>query len=761
MYETDYNDYKTMTLFNFFPKNKILKYEFTSNHKENYLNSKNNNDNDINDYTNKKKLKKDRSQTNIKINKRNKLIPSTPRFPVNNNTNKYISPQSRINLYKTSTNFFKDKKIKINKNKNGIKNKDNNDKNNFYIKKETSLENLKTQKSNKNLISEQYYFNYKNKLKYSFNDIKLINQENITKKNNYITDENNAKTCRIYKMNNLKNSKKSIMKFNQKENNYNYNKKYYNNQLPLLNKMNTRKQIILRGISNTVLNSEKSNKKKLLFKNNNYLENNSNKENKENKENNILNENNNNLINYDYNYRINKINQIFSAYNTNSNNINNKKIIKNVNKKNNEKVNKQMNSTNSDFGNNNIIFSQSNSKLGIVNQNKKNSFLNNSNNNYLIKTINSTNNLAWKFSKNKNKEFNENEKETNNEEKNTKNINIFANFTNTNFFMDNKKRLSVNNCNQVKYSSNAKKGFKKLENSLNKNENNIYSVSGKFNTIINSTIMPINKKNKLEKYNIGKVLGKGAYATVKLIINRLTNEKFAMKIYEKSKLNDRLKKKCVYKEIEILKRVNHKNIAKLYEVIYTDTQILIIQEFVKGISLRDYYNKEIRNQKGISEHKANIFKKIFKQIFEAMNYLHCNSMAHRDIKLENILMTKDYGIKIIDFGFGMLNPDNKIQYFFCGTPNYMPPEIVEKKGYIGQRADLWSLGILIYKIYCADFPFKGRNEKDLYKNIRRCEYFIINYVPDNVKIVIRALIEYDPNKRTTCKEVLKSEWLRN
>jgi MAP/microtubule affinity-regulating kinase len=247
---------------------------------------------------------------------------------------------------------------------------------------------------------------------------------------------------------------------------------------------------------------------------------------------------------------------------------------------------------------------------------------------------------------------------------------------------------------------------------------------------------------------------------VKLIVNRLTNEKFAMKIYEKSKLNDRLKKRCVYKEIEILKRIEHKNIARLYETIFTDTQVLIIQEYVKGISLRDYYNKEIRNQKGISEHKAKIFKKIFRQIFDAMNYLHSNYMAHRDIKLENILLAKDYEIKIIDFGFGMLNLDNKVQHFFCGTPNYMPPEIVEKRGYIGQKADLWSLGILVYKIYCADFPFKGRNEKELYKSIKRCEFSIINYVPDKVKKVIRALIEYDPNKRPSCKEVLESEWLR-
>ena len=298
--------------------------------------------------------------------------------------------------------------------------------------------------------------------------------------------------------------------------------------------------------------------------------------------------------------------------------------------------------------------------------------------------------------------------------------------------------------------SQLKKNFEKQKNNFSQNRN-----------ILPQNVDLTMKLSEICKYDIGENIGKGAYAVVKMITNRVTKENFAMKIYEKSTLNDSSKKRCAIREIEILKRINHKNIAKLIGIINTDTKILIIQEFVKGISLRDYYNDEIRNQKGISEHKAKIFKKIFYQIFDAMNYIHKNYMAHRDIKLENILMTKEYEIKIIDFGFGMYNPQNKLQTFYCGTPNYMPPEITIKKPYIGQKADLWSLGVLVYKMFCADFPFKGKNKKELYENIRIGKFNIANYTPEYAKKIIIGLIEKNPDKRMTCENVLKSEWLRD
>ena len=278
---------------------------------------------------------------------------------------------------------------------------------------------------------------------------------------------------------------------------------------------------------------------------------------------------------------------------------------------------------------------------------------------------------------------------------------------------------------------------------------------------INTTINNRNKDNKISHYEIGKVIGKGAYATVKICKNKITQEKFAMKIYEKKILNDNIKKKCILREIEILKKLNHPNIVKLYDTIISDKNILLIQELVNGISLRDFYNKEIRNQKNISEKKYKILTILFKQIFSAFDYIHKKNIFHRDIKLENILLTKNYEIKIIDFGFGLYNPRNYLQKFFCGTPNYMAPEIIMKKEYDCQKADMWSLGILLYKLFCADFPFKGKDEKDLYRHIIKGKYKIKEYVPDFIKIIIDKILRPKPYQRINCDQILQSHWFNN
>ena len=111
-------------------------------------------------------------------------------------------------------------------------------------------------------------------------------------------------------------------------------------------------------------------------------------------------------------------------------------------------------------------------------------------------------------------------------------------------------------------------------------------------------------------------------------------------------------------------------------------------------------------------------KNLFKQIIIALSYCHKKSIAHRDIKLENILLDKSKKeIKLIDFGFSTCIPNDKKIKMFCGTPSYMAPEIVMKSEYCGPPADMWASGVLLYALMNGQFPFKGQNDKELYKKI--------------------------------------------
>lgn len=126
-------------------------------------------------------------------------------------------------------------------------------------------------------------------------------------------------------------------------------------------------------------------------------------------------------------------------------------------------------------------------------------------------------------------------------------------------------------------------------------------------------------------------------------------------------------------------------------------------ELVTGVSLLSYIKS--KPNKKVNENECKV---IFKQIMIAINYLHDHNIYHRDIKLENILIDiNKTKIKIIDFGFSCLAPKNKLLNFFCGTPSYMSPEIINKINYCGYTPDLWSIGVLFYILLYGVFPFKG------------------------------------------------------
>ncbi len=179
---------------------------------------------------------------------------------------------------------------------------------------------------------------------------------------------------------------------------------------------------------------------------------------------------------------------------------------------------------------------------------------------------------------------------------------------------------------------------------------------------------------KISDYVIGPQIGQGAYAIVKQGTHKLSGRKVAIKIYEKYKLIDPQRKQSVNREIQLLKKLSHPHIVKLHETIDTTKQLYLVMELVRGKSLYSYvHSKPLRR---LDEAEAIV---VFQQVLEGIEHCHRNLVSHRDIKSENILITPEGTVKLIDFGFSVCSAATQKLKIFCGTPSYMAPVIVNRR----------------------------------------------------------------------------------
>ena len=270
--------------------------------------------------------------------------------------------------------------------------------------------------------------------------------------------------------------------------------------------------------------------------------------------------------------------------------------------------------------------------------------------------------------------------------------------------------------------------------------------------------MIFSPKSSLDDYIIGKQIGQGAYAVVRVGLNKTNNRKVALKIYKKYKLIDPNRRKSVKREIKLMEKMTNPHIIRLYEVIDTQKYVILVMEYVNGGSLHSYLKQHAGRR--LPEAEA---KRVFKQVVEGIRYCHNRSITHRDIKLENLLLDEDKNIKVIDFGFSTCIPIDKKVKIFCGTPSYMAPEIVQKTEYCGPPADIWALGVLLFIILCGSFPYRGATDQELYTKISNSDYKIPSEVYQQLSQeaidLIALLFSLEAEKRPSARELLVHPWL--
>nr|XP_049466529.1 MAP/microtubule affinity-regulating kinase 3 isoform X3 [Anopheles coluzzii] len=253
------------------------------------------------------------------------------------------------------------------------------------------------------------------------------------------------------------------------------------------------------------------------------------------------------------------------------------------------------------------------------------------------------------------------------------------------------------------------------------------------------------------KYKLLKTIGKGNFAKVKLAKHVPTNKEVAIKIIDKTQLNPSSLQK-LYREVRIMKMLDHPNIVKLFQVIETEKTLYLVMEYASGGEVFDYLVAHGKMKEKEARAK-------FRQIVSAVQYCHQKRIIHRDLKAENLLLDSEMNIKIADFGFSNeFTPGSKLDTF-CGSPPYAAPELFQGRKYDGPEVDVWSLGVILYTLVSGSLPFDGATLKELRERVLRGKYRIPFYMSTDCEVLLKKFLVLNPSKRANLETIMKDKWM--
>lgn len=257
------------------------------------------------------------------------------------------------------------------------------------------------------------------------------------------------------------------------------------------------------------------------------------------------------------------------------------------------------------------------------------------------------------------------------------------------------------------------------------------------------------------KYELGRLLGHGTFAKVYHARNLQTGTSMAMKVVGKEKVIKVGMMEQIKREISVMKMVKHPNIVELHEVMASKSKIYFAMELVRGGEL---FSKISKGR--LREDVARVY---FQQLISAIDFCHSRGVYHRDLKPENLLLDDDGNLKVTDFGLSAFSEHLKqdgLLHTTCGTPAYVAPEVIGKKGYNGAKADLWSCGVILYVLLAGFLPFQDDNIVSMYRKIYRGDFKCPPWFSSEARRLITKLLDPNPSTRITTSKIMESSWFK-
>lgn len=264
-------------------------------------------------------------------------------------------------------------------------------------------------------------------------------------------------------------------------------------------------------------------------------------------------------------------------------------------------------------------------------------------------------------------------------------------------------------------------------------------------------------------YRIGRKIGKGSYATV--VTAQYTDAsdrkiKLACKIVNKNKAPRDFLDKFFPRELDIIAKIEHPYIIQTHSILQRGPSIFIFMRYAENGDLLDY----VKQHGPTAEPQARIW---FTQMTHGLKYLHSLNLAHRDLKCENVLLSKHMNIKLADFGFARYCTDSSgsriLSQTYCGSGSYAAPEVVSGVPYNPKIADIWSLGVILFIMINSSMPFDDTNLTKLLSDQRKKRYHfgskVVDQIPYALRMMVDSLLEPDITQRWSLNHILNSNWL--